>query len=121
LQQAAAIIGTVHLPTLWRWAKKGHTPPPYDIDLGIIRQPVVHHANPYDHTRPPPLQHRAYRMLIPAEKVRQLRDMLSDHERHSGSFTKEEVTTFAARAARLRSPPASHLPSPPDALTMRRR
>jgi hypothetical protein len=109
-RQAAQIVGTITAATLWSWAKKGKTPEPYSIDLGIIRQPVIHHRHRKSNEAPP-MQPRAYRMLIPEEKVFALKEMFRGHDRHRGSFRKDEMAEFAARAYRLRSPQplASHV------------
>jgi hypothetical protein len=75
LQYASRVIGPVIAEgTLHNWARRGHTP--WDLDLDIIRQPVLTHAKRRTATR------RDVRLLISEESTLLLRRLLHDYRRN---------------------------------------
>ena len=107
VHQAAQIVETISEATLWNWAKKGNTP--FGFELGVIRQPVVHHRT---HSKDdPPVQPRTYRMLIPETKVLALKEMLRDDPIRPGPLSNGSMAELKAVAHRFRSPQplTSHL------------
>jgi len=101
VHQAAQIVETISVPTLWRWAKHGTTP--FGFELGVIRQPVTHHRS-RNSNELPPTQHRAYRMLIPEENVYALKKLLSDDPIRPGPLSRADMTALETAARRFRSP-----------------
>jgi len=90
LQHASRIIG-LSCATLHYWGRRGHTP--WELDLDIVRQPVLKHAHYRTGTK------RDFRFLISQEStflVKRLLDHYRPNPHRPRRFTNQEIADLKA-------------------------
>lgn len=89
--------------TLWNYAKAGHHP--CGLDLGVIKRPLLKTNKPRSD--------RAYRLMIPEDRLLLLRDLLKDFKDHRHGPMSDralaEMRDAANKRLRFAAPPSVSL------------
>jgi len=100
VEQASKLVSGVCQKTLWTWASRGITS--FGFPLTVKIEPVVHHRTPRT-TEAPPKHPKQARMLILADDVLKLKEILQDAGRkRPGPWDSDEVTRLKSAMRRNR-------------------